>query len=102
MTLKEQLDALREKIKAKIKPESTPEELEELNGMLSSLDDIEKQHNEVVAVNAKYKDTIVGMVLKSGDDKTPADPSSEESKPKGMEQLLAEFEAKQEKEKGGK
>lgn len=102
MTIKEQLDALKAKIKAKIKPESTPEELEEYQGMLSSLDDIEKQHNDVLGVNAKYKDTIVNMVLNQGDDKTPGNPSDDGSNPKSMDELLAEFQAKQDKEQGGK
>ena len=102
MTIKEQLDALKEKIKAKIKPESTPEDLEEYQGMLNSLDDIEKQHNEVLGVNAKYKDTIVNMVLNQGDDKTPGNPSDDGRNPKSMDELLAEFQAKQDKEQGGK
>lgn len=96
MTLKEELDALREKIKAKIKPENSPEELEEYQGMLKSLDSIEAEHNKVVETSAKYKDTIVKMVLDQGDDKTPGNPSDDDSKPKSMDELLAEYEKKQE------
>ena len=99
MTIQERLNALKEKIKSKIKDDSTPEELEELKGMLTELDEVETEHNKVVEVNAKYKDTIVGMVLNQGNGKAPGNPSDEESKPKSMDELLAEFEAKQEQER---
>ena len=93
MTLKERLDSLREKAKNRIKPESTQEEIDEYNGTISELDEIEKEHNEVVAVSAKYKDTIVKMVLNQGDGKTPED-DSEGSKPKNMDEFLADFKEK--------
>ena len=93
MTLKERLDSLREKAKNRIKPESTQEEIDEYNGTISELDEIEKEHNEVVAVSAKYKDTIVKMVLNQGDGKTPED-DSEGSKPKSMDEFLADFKEK--------
>lgn len=92
----ESINSLREKLKAKIKPESSEEEIADINDSLNSLDEIEKEHNSVVEVNGKYKDQIVKMVLNQGDDKKPVDP--EGSNPKGMDQLLAEFKAKQEKE----
>lgn len=93
MTLKERLDSLREKAKSRIKPESTQEEIDEVNGIISALDEIEKEHNEVVAVSAKYKDTIVNMVLNQGDSKTPnEDPDG--GKPKDMNEFLADFKEK--------
>ncbi|MBR3917175.1 MAG: hypothetical protein IKJ59_00360 [Clostridia bacterium] len=97
MTLQERLSALREKIKAKITPESSPEELDEYNGMLQSLDEIETEHNKVVETSAKYRDTIVRMVINQGDDKTPGNPSDEDSKPKSMDEFLDDFKQKQEK-----
>lgn len=93
MTLKERLDSLREKAKSRIKPESTQEEIDEVNGIISTLDEIEKEHNEVVAVSAKYKDTIVKMVLNQGDGKTP-DEDPDGGKPKDMNEFLADFKEK--------
>ena len=90
MTLKERLDSLRTKVKAKIKPESTPEELDEYNGILGELDEIENEHNNVITENTKFKDTIVRMALTQGDSKTPEDP--EGSKPSDINQFLADFE----------
>lgn len=91
MTIKERLDSLRNKFKEKIKPESTPEELEELNGLVSELDEIETDYNQLSEEHGKFKDTIVRMVLNQGDGKKPA-PASEESKPRSMEQFISDFE----------
>lgn len=90
MSFKDSVNSLREKIKGHIKPESSKEELEELNGMLASLDDMEKVHDELGVENAKFKDTIVKMVTSQGDDNPPpSDPSG--SKPKSMEQFIEDF-----------
>ena len=91
MSIKERLDSLREKAKSKIKPESTQEEIDEANSIIAELDAIETEHNEVLSTSAKYKDTIVNMVLKNGDGKAPVD-DSEGSKPKSMDEFLTDFE----------
>lgn len=98
MGIKEKLDSLRARAKAQIKPESTKEEIEAYNEIINEINDIEKEHNEVLSVNAKYKDTIVNMVLKEGNSETPKD--EEEGKaPQSMEEFLAEFKAKNEEKK---
>lgn len=98
MGIKENLDSLRARAKAQIKPESTKEEIDAYNEIIKEIDDIEKEHNEVLSVNAKYKDTIVNMVLKEGNNETPKD--EEEGKaPQSMEEFLAEFKAKNEEKK---
>ena len=91
MTIKERLDSLRNKFKEKIKPESTPEELEELNGLVSELDEIETDYNKLSEEHGKFKDTIIRMALNQGDGKKPA-PASEDSKPRSMEQFISDFE----------
>ena len=93
MTIQERIASLKAKIKAKIKPESTQEELDEINGLMTELDEVEKDHNVVVTENAKFKDTIVQMVLKTGDGKQPEDESGG-SKPKTIEECIAEVESK--------
>lgn len=98
MTIKERLDSLRNIIKGKIKPESTQDELTELNSMLTELDEIEKDHNLVVEDSAKYKDTIVKMVLNQGDGKKPSDDSNG-SEPKSMDEFLAEFKEEHKEDK---
>ena len=91
MSFQEQLNSLREKIKGKIKPESTEEELGELNGILGELDEMEKSHNDLVTENAKFKDTIVKMVTTQGDDKPPQDDPSG-SKPRTLGKFIEDFE----------
>lgn len=90
MTIKERLDSLRAKLKSRITAESKQEDIDEVNGLLSELDEIEKEHNDVVAVSAKYKDTIVNMVLNQGDGKKPKD-DPDGSKPVDIEESLAKF-----------
>lgn len=96
MTLQERIASLKAKFQAKIKPESSPEELDEINGMMAELDEVERDHNVVVAENAKFKDTIVRMALNTGNGKEPEDESGG-SKPKTIEECIAEVE-----QKGGK
>lgn len=96
MTFQEQITALKEKVKAKIKPESSEEEIQEINGLLAEMDSLEATHNELVTENAKFKDTIVRMVTNQGDGNKPKD-DTDGSKPKTIEECVAE-----ELEKGGK
>lgn len=96
MTFKEKLDSLRARAKTHITPESSEEEIKAYNDILKDIDDIEKEHNDIVEVNSKYKDTIVNMVLNQGDGKTPVD-EIEGAKPKGLDGLLAEFQEKENK-----
>lgn len=92
----EKLEALKKRIQAKIKADSTPEEIEEVNSMIADLDSLGSSHNELVTENAKFKDTIVRMVTTQGNSDKPADDSTG-SKPKSIEECVAE-----ELEKGGK
>lgn len=86
---KSKLEAIKEKIKAKIKPESTPEEVNELTNLINELDELEVPYNEKVEESAKFKDTIVRMVLEQGNSDKPADDSMG-AKPKSIEECVAE------------
>lgn len=90
MSFKESMESLRAKLMAQIKPESSQEEIDAINGMVTELDDMGKEHDGLVGENAKFKDTIVRMVTTQGDDKTPPD-DSQGSKPKSMEQFIEDF-----------
>ena len=96
MTFKERLDALKGNLQAKIKAESTPEEIQEVNDLIAECDSLESSYNEVVTENAKFKDTIVRMVSTQGDGNKPGDDTTG-SKPKSIEECVAE-----ELEKGDK
>ncbi len=88
MNYKEKAESLKAKFKAKITPESTPEQIEEANAMATELDELVSLHDSVVAENAKFKDTIVRMVTSQGDATPPSDPSAE-SKPMSIEEAIA-------------
>ena len=96
MTFKEQLEALKGKIQAKIKPESSAEEIQEVNDLIAEFDSLDASYNQVVTENAKFKDTIVRMVSNQGNGKEPGNDSGG-SNPKSIEECVAE-----ELEKGGK
>lgn len=94
MTFKEQIESLRAKIKAHIKPDSSEEDVAEYSALLGEVDELEKHHASVEQENAKFKDKIIKMVMTEGDDKPPVDDSNG-SNPKSIDELLAEFQAKQ-------
>lgn len=91
MTFKERLNLLREKVKGLIKPETTPEEIAEHNQTLAEIDALETEFNNTQSDIAKFKDTIVNMVMREGDGNAPRD-ESEVSNPKSIEEFVADFE----------
>ena len=96
MTFKEQVEALKSKIQGKLKPESSQEEIEEISGIVKELDSLVESHDAMATENAKFKDQIVKMVMTQGNSEKPAEESSE-SKPKTIEEIIAEELAKGEK-----
>ena len=89
MTFKEQMDALKAKIQAKVNADSTPEEIQEVNDLVGELDGLSTIHDSVVTENAKFKDTIVNMVMTQGDGKQPNDDSNG-SKTMSIEEAIAQ------------
>lgn len=98
MSFKEKLDSLRQRVKDKIKPDSSEEELKELNSILADLDNVETDFNNLSQENAKFRDKIVNMVLNEGDDKPPHDDPNG-SKPRSMEEFIKDFEKENKEEK---
>lgn len=90
MNFKEKAESLKAKFKAKITPESTPEQIEEVNAMTSELEELATLHESVVAENAKFKDTIVRMVTSQGDATPPNEPSTD-SKSMSIEEAVAKI-----------
>lgn len=89
MTFKEKLESIRAEFKGKINADSTPEELERINGMLASIDEIEADYTKVSEDNAKYQATIVKLVSTSGDGQPPKDEENGKQ-PRSLEQIMAE------------
>lgn len=96
MTFKEQIDSLRAKIKSHIKPDSSEQDIADFQALLSEVDELENHHKSVEDENAKFKDKIIKMVMTEGDDKPPVD-TDDGSNPKSVDELLAEFQAKENK-----
>ena len=99
-TLQEQIASLKERFSKKITSESSADELAENQEINAELDEVEKTHNAVMDENAKLKATIVRMALNTGNGDKPGDESGG-SKPKTIEECVAEELAK-EQNKGGK
>ncbi|MBO7732555.1 MAG: hypothetical protein J6S67_08375 [Methanobrevibacter sp.] len=104
MTIKERLDALRAKLKAKIKPESTADEISAIDAEMKELDSIEEEYNnlntkyaDLQTEHGKFKDVIVNMVLKQGNQETPVD-DIDGSKPVTTEELLEKYQKEQDKQ----
>lgn len=94
MGFKETLEALKGKISAKITTESTQEEINEVNGLVAEIDSLGASHEELVTEHAKTKDALVRMVTNQGDSNKPGD-DTDGSKPKSIEECVAEELAKQ-------
>ena len=94
MGFKETLEALKGKISAKITAESSQEEIDEINGFIADIDSLGASHEELVTEHAKAKDALVRMVTNQGDGNKPGD-DSDGSKPKTIEECVAEELAKQ-------
>ena len=89
MTFKERLEALKTKIQARIKAESTPEEIEEINNLVAELDSLGGSYEELSQEHSKVKDTLVRMVTSQGNSDKPKDESNG-SKPMTIEECVAE------------
>lgn len=94
MNFKEQLEALKGKVSAKITADSSQEEIDEYNGMIADIDSLGASHEELVTEHAKTKDTLVRMVTSQGSGDKPRD-AVDGSKPKTIEECVAEELAKQ-------
>jgi hypothetical protein len=96
MTFKEQIDALKQKISSKITADSTPEETEEITGIITEIDALDSAHSELETEHAKTKSALVRMVVNQGSSDKPKD-DTDGSKPKTIDECVAE-----ELAKGGK
>lgn len=92
------VEALKQRFTSRITTESTADEINDLNDAAAEVDALNEQYQKSLEENAKLKETIVRMVQTSGNSETPADESGG-SKPKTLEEIIAEEQAKQDKEK---
>ena len=96
MKFNEKVEALKNQAIEKITPESTQEDVQRVESIKSQLDELVKDYNALSEENNKFKDTIVHMVLRNGDDKPPVeDPSGH--KPMSIEECLAEIQKQNKK-----
>lgn len=95
MTWKENIDALKAKISAKITADSSQEEIDATNSVLADIDALDQTHNTLEEEHKKTKEAVVRMVINQGNGEKPKD-DTDGSKPKSIEECLAEA------QKGGK
>lgn len=93
MTFKEKVSQLKEVAKSKmVKEDSSAEEIQAYTDYENSLNELENEYNSAVEEKAKLKDTIVRLVSSQGDGKKPKEESGE-SKPRTLEEIIAEKQA---------
>ena len=90
MKFNEKIEALKSRAKERITPESSQEDIDRVNSISIELDDLMKDYDKIATENAKFRDTIVNMVLQNGDDKPPVDATGGHT-PKSLEECLAEI-----------
>lgn len=95
MTLKEQVNALKEKFNSKLSESSTPEEIQEVNDIVKELEQIDSAHDTLLEEHAKTRSALLRLVVEEGSSDKPRD-DVDGSKPKTIEECVAEL------QKGGK
>lgn len=89
MTYQEKVSALKDKLQAKIKSESTPEEIAEVNSLLEEIDGLASEFETLSQEHAKTKDSLVRMVVNQGNSDKPKE-ELEGSKPRSFEEIIAD------------
>lgn len=95
MAFKDTLSSLKSKMQAMITTDSSAEQIEQINGMISELDSLDSDHTELVTSEAKLKEVVVNMVKTQGNGDKPADDSTG-SKPKSIDECVAEIQRQKE------
>ena len=95
MAFKDTLSSLKSKMQAMITTDSSAEQIEQINGMISELDSLDSDHTELVTSEAKLKEVVVNMVKTQGNGDKPADDSIG-SKPKSIDECVAEIQRQKE------
>lgn len=94
----ERIAALKKRFTERITTESSADDINDNNNAISEIDALNEQHNALKEENAKLKETIVRMVQTSGSSDKPSEASDVGSKPKTLEEIIAEKQAEQNKE----
>lgn len=89
MTFKEKTEALKKFLAGKITEDMTPEEIQEYQDKIKSIDELDDDFTKSEDERAKLKGKIVDMVLTQGDDGQPED-EHDGSKPMTMEEAIKE------------
>ena len=94
MNWKEQIDALKAKFQGKIKEDSSQEEIDEVNNLIIEVNALDSAYQELENEHAKTKSALVRMVVNQGSGDKPRDESNG-SKPKTIEECVAEIQQKE-------
>ena len=92
MNFLEKVNALKEKLNAKLTAESSPEQIEEINGLVAEVDALNNDYSNLEQEHAKTKDALVRMVVTQGNGDKPKEDESGGSNPKTIEEIIAEVE----------
>ena len=92
MNFLEKVNALKEKLNAKLTAESSPEQIEEINILVAEVDALNNDYSNLEQEHAKTKDALVRMVVTQGNGDKPKEDESGGSNPKTIEEIIAEVE----------
>ena len=86
----ENAETIKSAFKETLKEDSSTEEIERVNKLVSVVDNMVKDHTEQNEENAKLTKYVVNMVKTQGNDIKPND-NDDGSKPKSFEEIMSEF-----------
>ena len=89
MPINEQIDRLKNSISSQINSDTSPEQIEALKGLNTDIEAIEQSYQQLEAENAKFRDTIVRMVMTQGNAEPPKD-ENQEKQPRSIEEIMAD------------
>lgn len=94
---KEVLQGIKDMIKPLlIKDDSSEEDISNYAKIEKSLDSLQNEHDITLGVNANLRESIIHVVKNQGSSDQPVD-GAEGSKPKSIEECIAEVQSKKEK-----
>ena len=90
MKFSEKINALKEKLNAKLTAESSPEQIEEINSLVAEVNALNEDYSNLEQEHAKTKDALVRMVVTQGNSDKPKEDESGGSNPRTIDEIIAD------------
>lgn len=90
MNFLEKVNALKDKLNAKLTAESSPEQIEEINSLVAEVNALNDDYSTLEQEHAKTKDALVRMVVTQGNSDKPKEDESGGSNPRTIDEIIAD------------